>query len=43
VAAAEHVERKIAVAVIVAVEEPALLVAVQRIVRGIPGFLARTL
>ena len=33
--AAEHVERQIAVAVVIAVEEPALLVAVQRIVGGI--------
>ena len=33
--AAEHVERQIAPAVVVAVEEPALLVAVQRIVGGV--------
>ena len=34
-AAAEHVERQVAVAVVIAVEEPAFLMAVQRIVRGI--------
>ena len=33
--AAEHVERQIAVAVVVAVEEPAFLMAVQRIVGGV--------
>ena len=35
VPAAEHVERQVAVAVVVAMEEPALLMAVQRIVGGI--------
>ena len=35
VAAAEHVERQVAVAVVVAVEEPPLLVAVQRVVGGV--------
>ena len=34
-AAAEHVERQIAVAIVIAVEEPPLLLAVQRIVRRI--------
>ena len=34
-AAAEDVERQVAVAVVIAVEEPAFLVAVQRIVGGI--------
>ena len=34
-AAAEHVERQIAVAVVIAVEEPPLLLAVQRIIRRI--------
>jgi len=34
-AAAEHVERQIAVAIVIAVEEPALLLAVQRIIRRI--------
>ena len=33
--AAEHVERQVAVAVIVAVEEPPLLLAVQRVVGGV--------
>ena len=33
--AAEHIKRQVAVTVVVAVEEPALLVAVQRIVRGV--------
>ena len=33
--AAEHVERQIAVAVVVAVEEPAFLMAVQRVVGGV--------
>ena len=33
--AAEHVERQVAVAVVVAVEEPAFLMAVQRIVGGV--------
>ena len=33
--AAEHVERQVAVAVVVAVEEPALLMAVQGIVGGV--------
>ena len=33
--AAEHIERQVAVAVVVAVEEPPLLVAVQRIVGGV--------
>ncbi len=32
---AEHVERQVAVAIIVAVEEPALLMAVQRVVGGV--------
>src|SRR6185369_12433790 len=35
VAAAEHVKRQVAEAVVIAVEEPALLVAVQRIVGGV--------
>ena len=35
VAAAEDVERQVAVAVVVAVEEPPLLVAVQRVVGGV--------
>ena len=35
VPAAEHVQRQVAVAVVVAVEEPALLMAVQRIVGGV--------
>ena len=35
VTAAEDVERQVAVAVVIAVEEPAFLLAVQRIVRGI--------
>ena len=35
VAAAEHVKRQVAVAVVVAVEEPPLLVAVQRVVGGV--------
>jgi hypothetical protein len=35
VPAAEHIERQIAVAIVIAVEEPALLMAVQRIVGGI--------
>ena len=34
-AAAEHVERQVAVAIVIAVEEPPLLLAVQRIVRRI--------
>ena len=34
-AAAEHVQRQVAVAVIVAIEEPAFLVAVQRVVGGV--------
>ena len=33
--AAEHIERQVAVAVVVAVEEPSLLVAVQRVVGGV--------
>ena len=33
--AAEHVQRQVAIAVVVAVEEPAFLMAVQRIVGGI--------
>ena len=33
--AAEDVERQVAVAVIVAVEEPALLMAVQRVIRSV--------
>ncbi len=33
--AAEHIQRQIAVAVVVAVEEPALLMAVQRVVGGV--------
>jgi len=33
--AAEHVERQVAVAVIVAVKEPAFLMAVQRVVGGV--------
>jgi hypothetical protein len=33
--AAEHVERQIAVAVVVTVEEPAFLAAVERIVGGV--------
>ena len=33
--AAEHVKRQVAVAIIVAVEEPAFLMAVQRIVGGV--------
>ena len=35
VPAAEHIERQVTVAVVIAVEEPALLMAVQRIVRGV--------
>ena len=34
-AAAEHVQEKIAVAVVIAVEEPAFLMAVQRVVGGV--------
>ena len=34
-ATTEHVERQIAVAIIIAVEEPALLMAVQRVVGGV--------
>ena len=34
-AAAEHVERQVAVAIVIAVEEPPLLLAVQRIIRRI--------
>ena len=33
--AAEHVKRQVAVAIIVAVEEAAFLIAVQRVVRGV--------
>ena len=35
IAAAEHVERQIAIAIVIAVEKPPLLLAVQRIVRRI--------
>jgi hypothetical protein len=35
VPAAEHVERQVTVAIVVAVEEPAFLMAVQRIVGGV--------
>ena len=33
--AAEHVQRQIAIAVVIAVEEAAFLVAMQRIIRGV--------
>jgi hypothetical protein len=35
VPAAEHVQRQIAIAVLIAVEEAAFLIAVQRIIRGV--------
>ena len=34
-AAAEHIERQVAVAIIIAVEEPALLMTVQRVIGGV--------
>jgi hypothetical protein len=34
-AATEHVERQVAVAIVISVEEPALLVSVQRVVGGV--------